>query len=316
MNGRQIWWLIMLMAVVAVTGCKTPPAGSKTSVRAESAIEEQLQKIIDAGEAANTEVEQWLAEAAEKNIAEGSEAAKELNQKIEQRYAVARKGYADFIKEHPKHGGGYAAYGDFLLGQHDEDGAELQLKKALELDQSNPTVYNDLANIYGHHGGVKESFNYYAKAIKLDPTEPIYFQNFGTTVFLFRKDAKEYYNIDEQQVFDKALMLYSNAMRLDPTNFALASDVASSYYGIKPWRFEEALRSWTNALTLTRTDFEREQVYTHFARIETQAGRYDEARASLTAVTNEAHLKLKDRMLRNIVERQQAAATNRPAGNP
>jgi len=59
-------------------------------------------------------------------------------------------------------------------------------------------------------------------------------------------------------------MLYSNAMRLEPRNFALASDVAETYYGIKPWRFEDALRSWTNALALAHSEMEREQVYTTF----------------------------------------------------
>jgi tetratricopeptide (TPR) repeat protein len=171
-------------------------------------------------------------------------------------------------------------------------------------------VYNDLANIYGHHGSVKEAFNYYAKAVKIDPTEVTYYENFATTVFLFRTDAKEYYNINEQQVFDKALMLYSNAMRLDPTNFALAADVAKSYYGIKPWRFDEALQSWTNAMSLAGNDLDRQEVRTHFARILTQAGRYDEARANLNVVTNEAYVKLKNTMLKNIMAKEQSGATN------
>ena len=102
---------------------------------------------------------------------------------------------------------------------------------------------------------------------------------FQTGVQLLKADVEGY----EQQVFDKALVLYSNAMRLDPTNFALASDVAETYYGIKPWRFEDALHSWTNALALAHNEMERQQVYTHFARIETQAGRYDEAVTAYTA---------------------------------
>ena len=280
-------------------------------------MEEELQQLINVGEAANDEVERWIAEFEQKKESEKNpQAGRELNQKIQQRYGEARKGYEDFIRRYPGRGSGYAAYGDFLLGHYDEDGALLQLEQALALDKTNATVYNDLANIYGHQGSVKEAFNYYAKAIKFDPTEPVYYENFATTVFLFRKDAREYYNINEQQVFDKALLLYSNAMRLDPTNFALAADVAKSYYGIKPWRFEDALRSWTNALAVAHNDPERQEVHTHFARILTQAGKYDEARANLNVVTNADYATLKDRMLRNIREKQQAASTNEPGGKP
>jgi len=93
------------------------------------------------------------------------------------------------------------------------------LEKALGLNAKDPAVYNNLANIYGHTGPVKKAFEFYAKAIELNPREPVYYHNFGTTVYLFRTDAKEFYGITEQQVFDKALGLYSNAMKFDPTNF-------------------------------------------------------------------------------------------------
>jgi len=45
--------------------------------------------------------------------------------------------FTNFINRHPKHGGGYIAYGDFLLGHHDEDGALEQLEKGLKLDKTN-----------------------------------------------------------------------------------------------------------------------------------------------------------------------------------
>ena len=277
MNKLRVYWAISALAVaVPLAGCKTHTSTeSRAPERDQTAVEEQLQKVISEGEAANADVEKWIAENEQKRIEEDSEEAKQLAQRIQQRFATAREGYEDFIRRYPKRGAGYAAYGDFLLGHYDEEGAQEQLERALELDKTNATVYNDLANIYGHCGSVKEAFNYYPKAIKFDPTETVYYQNFATTVFLFRKDAMEYYNINEQQVFDKAMALYSNAMRLDPTNFALAADVAKSYYGIKPWRFEDALRSWTNAMTLAHNDVETEEVRTHFARVLTQAGRYD-----------------------------------------
>jgi tetratricopeptide (TPR) repeat protein len=168
-------------------------------------------------------------------------------------------------------------------------------------------VYNNLANLYGHLGPVKKAFDYYAKAIELNPQEPIYYHNFGTTVYLFRKDAMDFYGITEQQVYDKALGLYSKALKLDPQNFPLASDVAQTYYGIRPLRTEEALKAWTNTLAIAHDEIEREGVYLHLARIKLAAERFAEARAHLSAVTNDMYDVLKKRLARNLDEQEQKA---------
>jgi Tfp pilus assembly protein PilF len=217
------------------------------------------------------------------------------------------KAYRDFIGNHPKHSRARVAYASFLSDTQSEDAAEEQLDKALAIDTNNAAIYNNLANIYGHHGPVKKAFEYYAKALQLKPDEPVYYHNFGTTVFLFRKDAQEYYGIDEQQVFNKAFSLYSNAMRLNPEDFPLASDVAQTYYGVHPFRPEEALQAWTNALHLAHDEVEREGVYIHFARVNIMAQRFPQARSLLTLVTNDMYADLKNRVARNLEERQKQA---------
>ena len=205
------------------------------------------------------------------------------------------------------------AYGSFLGDLQDEDGAREQWEKALALNSKDPAVYNNLANLYGHTGPVKKAFEYYAKAIELNPAEPLYYHNFGTTVYLFRKDAMEFYGISEQQVYDKALGLYSKALKLDPQNFPLASDVAQTYYGIRPLRLDDALKAWTNTLAIAHDEVEREGVHLHFARLKLQADRCAEARAHLNAVTNDMYTVLKKRLVRNLDEQEQKArGTNAP----
>src|SRR5262249_5817987 len=124
------------------------------------------------------------------------------------------------------------------------------------------------------------------EAIRLDPKEPVYYRNFATTVYLYRKDVREYYHINEGQVFDKSLALYQAAMSLDPSNLVLATDYAISFYGIKPLRTNDALVAWTNALNITRDDNEREGVEVHLARVKIAAGMYDEAQGHINTLTN------------------------------
>jgi tetratricopeptide (TPR) repeat protein len=277
-------------------------------------IEKEYHKLLADDDAAQAEVDEWIQEN-ERFAAKGAGAeAADLNRRIRERFQPVRKAYEDFLKRNPTHARARIAYASFLDDLHDEDGAREHLEKALEHDPKNPAIYNNLANYYGHTGPVKKGFEYYAKAIELNPSESVYYHNFGTTVYLFRKDAMEYYGINEQQVFDKALDLYSKAMKLDPTNFPLASDVAQTYYGIKPWRTEDALKAWTNALSVANDDVEREGVYIHFARVKLHAERFDEARAHLAKVRDPMYDELKKRVARNVEEKQaKAASTNAPS---
>ena len=278
-------------------------------------VEKEYRKLMVDDDAAQAEVDQWIQDN-DAFAAKGAGLSQaELRERIKVRLEPIGKAYEDFIKRHPNHARARVAYGSFLGDLHDEDGEEEQLEKALELDAKNPAVYNNLANIYGHSGPVKKAFEYYAKALELNPVEPVYYHNFGTTVYLFRKDAMEFYNINEQEVFNKALELYSNAMKYDPTNFPLASDVAQTYYGIRPPRTEDALRAWTNALSLAHDEIEREGVYVHFARIKLHAGRFAEAQSHLDAVTNEMYAGLKTLLTRNLNEEEsKAKGTNAAAG--
>ncbi len=289
-------------ATNTVVGTTNPP----TSVP-DDLVEMQYKKLLQDDDAAQADADQWIRDNAEAGTRGAAVPRADLQRRIRERFAPIRAAYQDFIKRHPDHVRARVAYGSFLSDLSDEDGAREQWEKALALDAKDPAVYNNLANLYGHTGPVKKAFEYYAKAIELNPKEPIYYDNFGTTVFLFRKDAMELYHINEQQVFDKALELYHQALKLDPTNFPMASDLAQTYYGIKPLRLEDALRAWTNTLALAHDEIEREGVYIHFARLKLQADRFAEVHAHLDAVTNEMYAVLKKRIARNLAEAEQKA---------
>ena len=273
--------------------------------------EMELQKLMADDDAACAEVDGWIRDN-NAFAAQGAGAPKaELNQRILARLDTVRKGYEDFLQRYPNDARGHLAYGSFLNYIGDEDAAAAQIEIAARLDPKNPAAWNNLANYYGEHGPLTNAFADYGKAIALDPNEPVYYQNLATTVYLYRKDAEQFYGLDERQVFDKALALYRKAVQLDPDDFPLATDYAMTYYGIRPLRTNDALVAWTNALKIARNDVEREGVYIHLARIKIAAGLYDEARAQLEAVTNSMYADLKDRLGKNIVERE-AAATNSP----
>ena len=282
-------------------------------VDANDPVEKELQQLMIADDAALDEVDLWI-RTNNAAIEAGKEGAPkdELNTRIKTRLDGIKQDYQNFLGRHPNHARGYLAYGSFLNDIGDEEGAKFQFENSLKIDPANPAVWNNLANYYGHEGPITNAFVYYTKAIELNPAEPVYYQNLGTTVYLYRKDAREFYGINEQQVFDKALELYGKALKLRPDNFDLATDLAQSYYGIKPLRTNDALNAWTNALKIAHDDTEREGVYIHLARIKIAAGRFDEARAQLADVTNSMYAGLRTRVERSLADREFAATNPAP----
>ena len=259
-------------------------------------VEKEFLKLLDEDDAAQTEVDKWIQESRSST----NPPSATLTLRVNQRFDPVKKHYEDFLQRHRNHVRAHLAYGSFLNDISDEDGAVQHWEKARELDPTNPAAWNNLANFYGHRSPVKKAFEYYAKAIELNPHEPVYYQNFATTVYLFRKDAMEFYKMDETRVFDKALELYRQAMKLAPEDFILASDYAQSFYGTKPPRIRDGLVAWTDAMKIARDEIEREGVRVHLARLNWKLGKFDEARQQLNAITNEMYATTKRKLLQNL----------------
>jgi Flp pilus assembly protein TadD len=276
--------------------------------------EKELDQLMDKDDAAQAEVSKWIQDNNAFAAQGAGESREELNRRIMARLNVIRKSYEDFLRRYPDFADGYLAYGSFLNDIGEEETAMRQNEKASRLDPKNPAAWNNLANYYCENGLLTNAFTDYAKAIELNPAEPVYYQNLATVVYLYRKDAEAFYGISEEQVFDKSLVLYRKAVQLDPENFKLATDYAQSYYGIRPLRTNDALVAWTNALQIAHNDVEREGVYIHLARIKMAAGRFAEARAQLAAVTNSMYADLKHLLERGLAQRENKA-TNASAVN-
>ncbi len=278
-------------------------------------VEEAYQKILEFDDSSDTDIEKWIADAAKFAEAGAGADSATLKAKVEQRIADVDKAYKNFIDQHPNHARARIAYGSYLNDNHDEPGAVKQWEEAKRIDPKLPAAWNNLANYYGHRGPVTNAFAHYQKAMQLMPNEAVYPWNYATTIYLFRKDAMEFFSISESEVFERSLGLYRLAIKLDPTNFILRSDYANSFYGTKPQRFEEGFTAWKEALGIARDDVEREGVQIHLARCKLSIGQYDEAGRHLNLATNRMYADMRDRLRRRI-ERLRSGEEKLPIDKP
>lgn len=292
-------WLLAVM-LLAHSAAIALPTNSVPGSSGTNVLGSELKRLESLSAAAEREVESWI-QANQFSTNHSPQSEKELNRRIEARLGAVQKEYEQLVAAYPTNDLARVDYATFLSDvMRDEPAALKQLETALRFNTNNADIYNNLANIYGHIGSVRKAFDFYTRAIELNPREPVYYHNFGTTVFLFRTDVKEHYRLNEQQVFDKALDLYAKAMKYDATNFDLASDVAVTYYGIQPPRIEAALQAWTNALRLARSPSQRQEVELHLARLKIKNREFEQARAILNTVTNQQHLDVKRRLERTL----------------
>jgi tetratricopeptide (TPR) repeat protein len=275
-----------------------------TDSEKNTTLAKEYQKLEAEDDTAQAEVDKWVRENDALKKTGGGLPEAELNERIRKRFEPIHKAYQEFIDRNPRHVQARLAYGNFLNERQDEAGARVQWEKALELDPKSPAAYNNLAGIYSETGQGKKAFEFFTKAIELNPAEGLYYHNFGDSLYVLRKVAMEHYHLSEQEVYAKAIGYYSNAARLDPRSFSFAWDLAQTYYVIRPLPTEAALNAWTNTLKIARDDTERESVYVHFARVKMLDGRLGEARKQIEVVTNPALSELKTRLLRSLEERE------------
>lgn len=308
--SRFIFALIFLLAPGLASGWAASKKTATSGAVRKDPVEEEYEKLLEEDDTAHEQIDKWIRDAQAFARAGAANPSSTLALEIQQKHDALRKSYENFLRRHPKHARARIAYGSLLNDAGDEEGSVTQWEKARELDPTIPAAWNNLANYYAHRSPVKKAFAYYAKAIELSPAESVYHFNLATVVYMFRKDAMEYFHMTENQVFDKALELYRQTVRLDPTNFVFATDYAESFYGTKPPRLEDGLVAWESALQIARDEVERQGVYVHMGRIKINLGRYNEARVHLNAVTNEMYGTLKTNLLKKLNREMAETKTN------
>jgi tetratricopeptide (TPR) repeat protein len=278
----------------------------------------ELRRVMELDDEADLEIGKWLNEKKPTDVVSTSvESPLALRARMLERLTPVRREYERFIERYPDYAPARNAFASFLAEIEEEEEAVKQLEKAVELDPKDPAIWNNLGNHYGHVGPVQKAFPAYEKAMQLNPFEPIYRYNLATVVFLFRKDAREHYGIDEDAVFAKALDLYREVRRLRPHNFQYAFDFAQTFYGVRLSKegtaadlkraeaklAEAALGAWAEARELADNEEDREGIFLHQARWHLRAGDLAAVRTNLVLVTNAVHLELRQRLERNLAQK-------------
>ncbi len=210
-------------------------------------------------DAAQAEVDQWIRDNDAAAAKGGGVPSADLKRRIRDRFEPIRRAYDDFIKRHPDHARARVAYGSFLSDLQDEDGAQEQWEKALALNPKDPAVYNNLANLLRPYRPGQEGLRVLRQSHRAEPAGAHLLSQLRRPPCICSARTPWSFTASPSSRFmTKRSSSTARPSSSTPTNFPLASDVAQTYYGIKPLRLEDALKAWTNTLALAHDEIERE----------------------------------------------------------
>ncbi len=296
----------MLLTVGVFVSEVSGSVGHVHAAESTRSVEEAFQALLKRDDKALSEVDQWIKNNRKFQDKTASIRQATLDARIRQRLSSVEEAYKDFISRHPEHVRAHLAYGSFLNDLAKPDKAKEQWMRARKLAPKNPAAWNNLANYYGQEGEAKKAFTHYEKAISLRPGESVYYHNLASVILIYPDVATDHYQMDKQAVFEKALNLYRQAIKRDPTDFPLATDLARTFYRIKPPRPDQAIKAWERALNVANDAIERQGVYIHLARWKIQTHAWDKAREYLDKVKHPMYKKTKARVRKQLSKVEKA----------
>jgi tetratricopeptide (TPR) repeat protein len=286
----------------------------KSVASAPASTNALLARLAERDKAARDDIHRWVRETLHHDPLCDAKVSDFLSRRVAHRVETVRLSYEDFLAARPQHNEVRELF-ELFCDDFTAELAALRLwERERDEDSRNPVAWNNLAHFYGHEGPTSMAFDCYEKMLKLQPEDAVYYRNFAITVFLYRRDAMEYFQEDEQKVYDRSLKLYAEALRRAPKDFGIASELAESYFVIRPVRVNEAIKAWEQALSTANDEMEQGLSRLGLARFAITAGHFERAKELLNQVVAPELEAQRAIVLRTLQQKEASAAEESRAG--
>ena len=136
-----------------------------------------MQKLMTEDDAATAEVDKWIRDDNDFRNAGRGRVEGGIAQTHPRPLCLVRQDYEDFVGASRIPRAAASPTAVFSTTAATRTPPWPQYEMAAQLDPKNPAAWNNIANYYGEHGPLTNAFIDYAKAIELNPAEPVYYQN-------------------------------------------------------------------------------------------------------------------------------------------
>ena len=203
--------------------------------------------------------------------------------------------YSGLVGHYPKNAEVRDAYGDFLWGMNDHDGALREWLAGERIEPKNAEILNHLGGAYMTRGEPKTALGFYLRAIEAEPENAHTHFSAANIAGLFRHDLGR----TEDECYTLALKHFAEAHRLAPQNTGFARAYAETFYLVPRPDWPTALKVWQDYLKLIP---EKDFALLNLTRVHMKLGDAENARACLAQVVDPKNERLKSRLAARIDE--------------
>lgn len=203
--------------------------------------------------------------------------------------AKLRRMYADLERNYPLDASIENGYAEFLWNIEDREQAMRRWRAAEQIDPRNGVVLNHLGGAHLAIGEVRQAFNWFTRAVEVEPNNPLYHFNLANVAFVFRHDLEK----GDENAFALAHHHFAEASRLAPADAEYARAYAEVFYSIPNPDWSAALAAWNRFREVTTN---KDFALLNLARVHMKLGQKDQARACLAEVKGSEFGKLKARL--------------------
>lgn len=225
----------------------------------------------------------------------------------------AERAYRAFLERHPDHIGARIMYGNFLADTGREDESAQQWMRVLQTNPNVAVAHNNLGEYWLHRGEIARAFAFFDRARQLEPNRAVYHYNWASAVFAYRKDAKEVYGWNVDEITTQSLEAFRKARDLEPHDFTYANAYAEMFYFTPEADWEAAYDAWQFCLKQNLTEPVRQRIYARLARVCMHLKRFDEAAEWLRKITLPEVASYRDALERKRIALLNGAPDNHPA---
>ncbi len=201
--------------------------------------------------------------------------------------------YSALAERHPKNAAIRDAYGNFLWGTNDHDGALREWLDGVHIEPKNAEILNHLGGAYMTQGEPKVALGFYLRAADAAPENARTHFAVANIACLFRRDVGR----TEDECYSLALRHFAEAHRLAPQSSEFARAYAETFYLIPHPDWQTALKVWQHYLKLSQ---EKDFALLNLARVHMKLGDAENARACLAQVIDPKNDRLKTRLAARI----------------
>ena len=181
-----------------------------------------------------------------------AELAEEKYEEMWRRFRLVRRAYDEVLERYSQNPLALTYMGELLYDTYGEEAEAVEMwRTAIGIEPDLSLAHNNLGIHYSHTGEHERGIEHLHRTIEIEPDNPDFLFNLAQIYIIHRNVVAEMEDINQQEVFEKAMEMSRKAAEVSPHDYELLQDYALNYFTAENFGVDvdwaEAAQAWERA---------------------------------------------------------------------